>query len=72
MKEEIIKDYYNRIIGYIQTDGKGNKKAFNFYRQLLGTYEVDTNLTKDFYRRIVARGDALVALIWEHEKKVKR
>lgn len=63
MKEEIIKDYYGRIIGYVETKPNGDKVGKDFYRRIVGYYEKRTNVTKDFYRRIVARGDALVGLI---------
>lgn len=69
MQEEVIKDFYHRIIGYVQTDNQGNKKAFDFYRRLLGTYNKQQNVTKDFYNRIVARGDAVVSLIYTEEAK---
>lgn len=63
MKEEIIKDYYGRIIGYVQTQPNGDKIGKDFYRRVVGYYDKRTNTTKDFYRRVVARGDALVSLI---------
>lgn len=63
MKEEIIKDYYGRIIGYVETKPNGDKVGKDFYRRIVGYYEKRTNVTKDFYRRIVARGDTLVGLI---------
>ena len=67
--EEIIKDFYHRIIGYIKTDAQGNKEAFDYYRRFLGRYIKDDNVTKDFYNRIVARGDTTTALIYEAENK---
>lgn len=63
MKEEIIKDYYGRIIGYVQTQPNGDKIGKDFYHRVVGYYDKRTNTTKDFYRRVVARGDALVSLI---------
>lgn len=64
-----IKNFYNQIIGYLEEDNQGNKKAFDFYNRLLGTYEKSTNLTKDFYRRIVGKGDLTSALIYEEDAK---
>lgn len=69
MNEEIIKDFYSRIIGYVQTDNEGNKKAFDFYRRPLGSYNKKQNVTKDFYNRIIARGDAVVSLIYTEKAK---
>lgn len=63
MKEEIIKDYYGRIIGYVQTQPNGDKIGKDFYHRIVGYYDKRTNTTKDFYRRVVARGDTLVGLI---------
>jgi len=64
MKEEKITDFYGRILGYIQTDElTNNKTAFNFYRKILGRYNAKENVTKDFYGRIVSRGDTLTSLI---------
>ena len=57
MNEEIIKDFYGRIIGYIQTQPNGDKTVRDFYRRILGSYNKATNTTRDFYGRIVARGD---------------
>lgn len=62
----IVKDFYGRIIGYIETDSiTGNKVGKDFYKRIVGYYEKKANVTKDFYRRIVARGDALSSLIVE-------
>ena len=57
MKEEVIKDFTGKIIGYIETDNRGNKTIKNFHRQILGFYDANENVTRDFYRRIIARGD---------------
>lgn len=57
MNEEVIKDWRGKIIGYIQTDSKGNKIIRDFYRKILGRYDKTLNVTKDFYGRLVAKGD---------------
>lgn len=60
---EPIKDFYNRIIGYVDTKPNGDKIGYDFYRRIVGYYEKRSNLTKDFYRRVVGHGDLLVSLI---------
>lgn len=60
---EPIKDFYNRIIGYIETKANGDKIGYDFYLRIVGYYEKSSNLTKDFYRRVVGKGDMLTALI---------
>jgi hypothetical protein len=73
MTKQTIKDFYGRIIGYIETDEKtGNKTALDFYGKILGFYKKNTNVTTDFYGRIVTRGDAAVGLIYDKEEKSKK
>lgn len=55
--EEAIRDFYGRIIGYIETEPNGNKVVRDFYRRVLGKYDKSSNTTRDFYGRVIARGD---------------
>ena len=69
-REEIIRDFYGRIIGYVSVEDNGDKTFRDFYRRILGTYDKSLNVTRDFYKRVVAKGDAGVGLIYaEHEKQ---
>lgn len=64
MKNKVfIRDFHNRIIGSIETDEEGNKIVRDFYNKILGRYFAKTNLTKDFYGRVIARGDHSSALL---------
>ena len=69
MTKETIRDFNNRIIGYLETDSNGNKTARDFYNRILGYYDAEQKVTIDFYRRIVARGDAVVGLIYAEAQK---
>lgn len=69
---ELIKDYYNRVIGKIETKANGDKIGKDFYNRVVGYYEKSSNLTKDFYRRVVSKGDTLAGLIIAEEAKNKR
>ena len=62
-KIQTIRDFYNRIIGYIETDDKGNKVARDFYRRILGKYDAKQDVTRDFYNRVIAKGDITASLI---------
>lgn len=66
---ETIREFNGRILGYVDTDNKGNKTVRDFYGRILGYYNVDLNVTQDFYRRIVARGDAAISLIYSNKNK---
>ena len=57
MAETTIRDFMGRIIGFIETDSQGNKTVRDFQRRILGFYDAKQNVTQDFYRRIIARGD---------------
>lgn len=60
---EIVRNYYGKIIGRIETDSQGNKTVRNFYGKLLGKYNKKSNITRDLYGRIVSRGDASAMLL---------
>ena len=70
-REEIIKDFYGRILGYVEIEPNGNKIFKDFYRRILGRYDKALNATKDFYGRIIAKGDAGVGLIYAEEERRK-
>ena len=57
MNKETIRDFYGKIIGYIETDNIGNKTVRDFYGKILGYYDKSINATTDFYKRVIARGD---------------
>ena len=57
MRIQTIRDFYNRIIGYIETDKDGNKTVRDFYRKILGRYDKKHDVTRDFYNRIIGKGD---------------
>ena len=70
MTRSDIRDFYGRIIGYIETEDRtGDKTGRDFYGRIVGYYDKKLNVTRDFYGRIVARGDALSGLIWDEENK---
>lgn len=68
MATKTIRDFYGRIMGYIEEDKNGNKTARDFYRRILGTYDARTNTTRDFYGVIVSQGDTTVGLIYNNNK----
>ena len=63
MKEEILRDFYGRVIGYIETYPNGDQQIRDFYRKVLGKYDHATNTTKDFYGKIVAKGNCITMLL---------
>lgn len=58
-----IKDFYGKIIGYIEEDSNGNKTVKDFYGRILGYYKKSQNVTTDFYGRKIAQGDQSSMLI---------
>lgn len=65
MTTETIRDVNGKIVGYIDTDAQGNKVIKNFYRIIKGYYNAKDNVTRDFYRRIVAHGDVSASLLYK-------
>lgn len=65
-----IKDFYKRILGYIDTDTvTGIKTVRTFNMKIVGTYDPKTNLTRDFYKRIIGQGDLTLMLLQKENSK---
>lgn len=65
MKDKIaIREWTGKIIGWLETDTiTGNKTIRDFYGKILGTYDKKLDLTRDFYGRMIAKGDQLSMLL---------
>lgn len=63
METQIIKDFYGRIIGRIETKPNGDKLVTDFGGKILGRYRADLNITTDFNGRKVADGDACMIFL---------
>ena len=70
--KEALKDFQSRIIGYIDTKPNGDQIGYDYYNRIVGYYEKRTNLTKDYSRRIVGRGNLLSALVYQQGEKNKK
>ena len=61
---ELIKDFYGRVIGSIETQGT-KQIARDFYGRIVGKYDSADNKTRDFYGRIVSTGNTLMGLLYK-------
>ena len=64
-----IRNFYNQIIGYVETLPNGDQVARNFYNQILGYYYSRDNTTRNFYRQIIGKGNFVTSLIIEDDNK---
>ena len=69
-KRDAIKDFYKKIIGYVDTDTvTGAKTVRTFGMKIVGYYDPKTNITRDFYKRIVGQGDLTMMLLQQENAK---
>ncbi len=62
MAKTPIKDFYGRVIGWL--DDQGNQiVATDFFGKRLGHYDKARNKTFDFYGRLVCEGNGTSGLI---------
>ena len=62
-REEIIRVFYGKIIGKYQYQSNGDIVVRDFYNRILGYYIASRDVTTDFYRRVVAKGNAVAMLL---------
>jgi hypothetical protein len=61
----VIREFSGKIIGYIYVDEIGKKTVKEFSGKIVGYYYPDRDVTTDFSGKIVARGDASSALLFD-------
>lgn len=64
MAREAVKDFYGKVLGYVDTDSSGNKTVTDYYGKVLGYYKKASNITTDYYGRKLTEGDTAISLIW--------
>ncbi len=64
MAREEVRDFYGRILGYLEDDGE-EIIARDFCLRILGRYNKRTDTTSDFIGRIICRGNGLTGLIMQ-------
>lgn len=65
---QIIKDFHYKVIGYIDTEPNGNQIARDSALRVVGKYDKKLDVTRDFYGRVVGRGNTLSSLFNLFEK----
>lgn len=58
-----IRDFYGKIIAWVETENNGNKTVRDFYGKILGKYDARFDVTRDFYGKIIGKGDVTGMLI---------
>ena len=61
--ETIIRDFYGKIIGRIEIKPNGDKVIRDFYGVIKGYYDAKQDVTRDFYKKIIAKGDCTGMLL---------
>lgn len=71
MTREPVRDFYNNIIGWIDTEPNGDQTGRDFYQWIVGYYIKSRNETTDFYKRVLYKGNMLAAVIEQADAKLK-
>lgn len=69
-----VREFSGRIIGWVETDKDGNQQVRNFSGKILGRYDKSLDCTRDFYGRILTKGNTVNGLLYspEHNPDFKR
>ena len=60
---ETIREYSGMIVGYLDHENNGDITVRKFNGQIVGRYYASEDLTKDFYGKILYRGNMAAALL---------
>lgn len=67
-KQEEIRDFQGKILGYIVTENNGDKTVRNFTGKILGVYDLRNKVTRTFTGKIIAQGDVSTGLLFNQNK----
>jgi len=67
MSRDAIRGFGGKIIGWMETDNKGNMIIRNFYGQIVSKYDAQLDVTRDFYGRQLTHGNTAVAQLYNPE-----
>lgn len=65
--KDTIYGFGGQVLGYVESDNKGNKQVRDFYGRVLGYYDKTTDTTRDFYGRVISRGDSVIGFIYQNK-----
>lgn len=68
MEREYIKDYYGRILGYMERMDNGDEIAHLASGKIVARYNAADNTTRDYYGRIISRSNVAVASIFKEKE----
>ena len=61
-----IREFSGKIIGFLESDAKGNQQVRDFSLKILGFYDKTNDVTRDFYGKIITRGNTVIGLLYQN------
>jgi len=62
-----IREFSGKIIGWLETDKDGNQQIRNFHGKILGKYDKALDCTRDFYGKIITKGNTVNGLLYSRQ-----
>lgn len=60
-----IRDIGGKILGFIEEDKDGNQQCRAFTGQILGFYDKNQDVTREFSGKIVTRGNSCIGFLYK-------
>ena len=67
ISKEPVREFNGKIMGFIETDRDGNQQVRDFYGRIHATYDKKMNVTRDFYGRVLTRGNTVLGLLYKNK-----
>lgn len=61
---EPVKDWAGKVLGWVETDNRGNQTVRNFGGRVLAYYRADRDVTTDWAGKVVSRGNTAISHIY--------
>lgn len=64
ISKDPVREFNGKIIGWVESDLDGNQQVRNFIGTIIAKYDVNLNVTRDFYGKILTRGNTAVGQLF--------
>lgn len=65
---EPVKDWSGKVLGFVETDKKGNQIVKNFGGKVLARYNAEKDWTTDYAGKLLSRGNTAISYIYLEKK----
>lgn len=62
--KEPVRDFYGRVVGWVETDNEGNQIIRAFSGRIIAKYDKRFDVTREFSGRVISKGNTAIGQLY--------